>query len=315
MNMQSLLQGVVLVTTLSVASARGEPSWAAFVLRAEKEPKLVAKYAAVSTATYKSVAGTSLKLHVYQPTNLKPGETRPALVYYHGGGWLRGGPSVANPILIYLASRGVVGIDAQYRLLPGEGNGKASGPQDCLADAKSAMRWVRAHAAQYQIDPANILAGGSSAGGHLAAALATIPGYDDPADDLTVPVMPRAVLLLNPAFDLVTGWGTGRRHAQEAGLDPAAFSPAQRVTAELPPFLILSGSKDGVCPPGVCKNFVAAMQKLGNRAQFVEFPGEKHGFYNPKRNDGANFNRVVKEMDAFLQSIGVLSAPEGSGSW
>ncbi len=282
-----------------------------FMLRAEKDPSLVRIYAAVTTVTYKVVGGTALRLIVYLPADLTPGQKRPAVVNFHGGGWLRGGPSASNPLLIYLASRGVIGVDAQYRLLPGEENGTGRGPQDCLADARSAMRWVRRNAAQFQIDPARISASGTSAGGLLAASLATIDGYDDPADDRAISVRPEAVLLLNPAIDLVKGWGTGRKHAIAAGLDPVAISPASHVRTNLPPFIILSGTKDGVCPAEVCRAFVREMKANGNHAVFAEFPGERHGFYHPKRANGANFNRVIRELDAFLAQIGLLPVDNG----
>jgi len=72
-------------------------------------------------------------------------------------------------------------------------------------DAKSAMRFIRKHADEFQIDPDKIIASGGSAGGHLAAATALIDGYNDPSDDLSISSKPSALVLLTPSSTMVRG--------------------------------------------------------------------------------------------------------------
>ena len=81
----------------------------------------------------------------------------------------------------------------------------------CCADAKSALRYVRAHATELGIDPQRIAAAGGSAGGHLAAFTALVDGLDDPQDDLAVSCKPNALVLFNPVFNNGPDqWGHGR---------------------------------------------------------------------------------------------------------
>ena len=73
---------------------------------------------------------------------------------------------------------------------------------DCVADAKSAIRWVRKNADRLGIDPDRIASGGGSAGGHLAAAVGTLEEFDEPDEDSSISSCPNAMLLFNPALDL-----------------------------------------------------------------------------------------------------------------
>jgi acetyl esterase/lipase len=157
---------------------------------------------------YKTVDQRPLRLFVVKPSDWKPADARPAIVFFHGGGWRGGAPGQFNRQAEYLASRGMVCLLAEYRLLrddPGP-------PLRCIRDAKSAMRWVRSHASELGIDPERIAAGGGSAGGHLAAFVGMVEGLDDPQDDLQVSPRADALVLFNPVFDNgpQDGYGHGR---------------------------------------------------------------------------------------------------------
>lgn len=128
---------------------------------------------------YKRVGATELVLNVFQPNASAKLRPAPAVVYFFAGGWQQGTPIQFFRECARLAQRGVVGISADYRIKSANG----ATPFDSLADAKAAMRWVRAHAAELGVDPTRIAAAGASAGGHLAAASAFVPGFDDSAAD------------------------------------------------------------------------------------------------------------------------------------
>jgi carboxylesterase type B len=110
---------------------------------------------------YKKVDDRELKLYVTKPTDWKQTDSRPAIVFFHGGGWTGGAPGQFTEHSKYLVTRGMVCVQVQYRLLDKKGS---EPPTTCCRDAKSAMRWVRSRAAELGIDPDRIASGGGSAG-------------------------------------------------------------------------------------------------------------------------------------------------------
>ena len=121
---------------------------------------------------YKKVGERELSLNVVEPAGQKPTVKRPAIVFFHGGGWAIGDPNQFYYQCDYLAKRGLWAASAEYRLTaPGAGVKIA----DIALDAKDAMRYVRSHAGDLGVDPDRIAAAGGSAGGHLAAATAVVP--------------------------------------------------------------------------------------------------------------------------------------------
>ena len=125
---------------------------------------------AAETLVYKKAGDRELRLHIEKPADWKATDQRPAIVFFFGGGWVGGSPEQFRPQSEYLATRGMVGIRVEYRTIA---KGDKGPPLVCCADAKSAMRYVRSHAAELGVDPARIAAAGGSAGGHLAAFTAT----------------------------------------------------------------------------------------------------------------------------------------------
>src|SRR5690606_36825431 len=120
-----------------------------------------------------------------------------AIVFFFGGAWTMGTVEQFVPQATHLAARGMVAIVADYRVFGRHGTSAF----EAIADARSAIRWVRGHAQELGIDPDRIAAGGGSAGGHLAASTALLDGPDDPGDDLRVSARPSALVLFNPAVD------------------------------------------------------------------------------------------------------------------
>ncbi|MGB2011452.1 MAG: alpha/beta hydrolase, partial [Akkermansiaceae bacterium] len=115
-----------------------------------------------------------LTLDIFYPDDFKQGQKRPAIVFFFGGGWVGGKPSQFYVQAAYLASRGMVAISASYRTKKSH---KVE-PSGCVEDGKSAIRYIRKHAAELGIDPDQLAVGGGSAGGHVAAATATAVGFD-----------------------------------------------------------------------------------------------------------------------------------------
>ena len=138
-----------------------------------------------------------LELHYFYPDNFKTTDSRPTVLFFFGGGWSGFNPNQFYPQAKYFASRGMLAICATYRTT---GYYKTE-PWHCVEDAKSAVRHLRSKASSLGIDPKRLIVGGGSAGGHLAAATATIKDWDSKDDDLQISSIPNVLLLFNPVFD------------------------------------------------------------------------------------------------------------------
>ena len=101
------------------------------------------------------------------------------MVFFFGGGWNGGSYTQFSRHADYLASRGMVAFAADYRTK----SKHKTEPKACVSDGKSAVRWIRGNAAKLGVDPKKIIAGGGSAGGHVAATTATIKAFDESSDD------------------------------------------------------------------------------------------------------------------------------------
>ena len=146
---------------------------------------------------YKQIDTTSLAMDVFYPEKLDSGKVYPAIVFFFGGGWITRGIKQFEPHAKYFASRGMVCFLADYRIQ----SVQHTTPFESLKDAKSAVRFIREHAAEFHVDPKKLVASGGSAGGHLAAATALIKGFNDKSDDLSISCVPNALILFNPVID------------------------------------------------------------------------------------------------------------------
>ena len=249
---------------------------------------------------YKTIEQRELSLWISKPTDWKPSDTRPAIVFFHGGGWVAGAPYLFNEHCKYFASRGLVCATVEYRLL--DKNTKET-PIAPINDSKSAMRWMRSHAKELGIDSKRIAAAGGSAGGHLAAFCGMVEGKDDPNDDLKVSAKPAALILFNPVFNNGPGqWGNSR-----VGDRYKEFSPAHNISRDDPPTIIFLGSRDKLISVETAKIFQDEMKKLGIDCELHVYEGQPHGFYGKSNANGKYFYETVTSADKFLNHLGWLS--------
>lgn len=262
---------------------------------------------------YKKIGEVELPIHIFEPANHRPGDRRPAIVFFFGGGWRGGSPAQFQHQCEYLASRGMVAMTAEYRVLSRHGVKAVS----CFRDAKSAMRWVRKNAERLGVDPDRLAAGGGSAGGHLAGALGTIRDFDEAGEDTSISAVPNALVLFNPALVLAPVEGHGEKEwdrlgslEERMGVKPERLSPYHHVREGRPPTIIFHGRDDTTVPYLTSELFAEKMKEKGNRCELVGYPGQTHGFFNYGRADNTCFIDTVKKSDAFLVSLGYLEGSE-----
>ena len=277
-----LMMGVLLAACVS---ARAEPAVVDF-----KDAKM---------EVYKQASGDDLKLYFFEPKGHRPGkDSRPAVVFFFGGGWNGGSPGQFEQHSRYLASRGMLAAVADYRVKSRQG----TPPSACVEDGKSAVRYLRLNAKRLGIDPSRIAAGGGSAGGHVAAATGMIDGFDDGADDKTVSSKANALVLFNPVYDNgPEGYGHDRVKNHWEGI-----SPAHNVTKDDPPAVVFLGTKDSLIPVATAERFQARMRALGLKSDLHLYEGQPHGFFNESKGGAEIFLDTIRKMDRFLVEIGYL---------
>ena len=179
-------------------------------------------------------------------------------------------------------------------------------PKECVEDGKSAIRWVRAHAAELGIDPNRIAAGGASAGGHVAAAAGTVESFDATSEDLSVSSRPDALVLFNPVFDNGPG-GFGHSWVKAYWQD---ISPIHNISESAPPSVVFLGTEDEYIGAEVAVRYKELMDQSGVRCDLHLYPEQAHGFFNPDRKNGY-FEKTLETMDEFLTSLGFLDSKSG----
>ncbi len=293
---------VVLITTVCCANAAKKQSWPA-------------GFGGAKTEVYKTINDVNLRIHIFNPKG-KSKKPRPAAVFFFGGGWKGGTPKQFEHQCRYLASREIVAMTAEYRTR----NIHNTLAEFCVRDGKSAVRWVRANARRLGVDPDRIVAGGGSAGGHVAACTGSIEGFED---ESTPSSLPNAMVLFNPALVLAPIPGHKEtipetkveELAERMGMHPSKLSPWHQLRKEAPPTLILHGKADNTVAYWTAEAFHKKMLKTGNRSVLLGFADQPHGFFNYGRKQNEMFIATMKETDRFLVSLGYLSGKDTLDSY
>lgn len=250
--------------------------------------------------TYSQIFGMrskELKMTVLSPSSRVK---KPCIVFYPGGGFVAANHNKYLELRMALAEAGYVVASAEYRTVPDT-------YPDLIIDAKTAIRYLKAHADLYGIDKDNIAVIGNSAGGYVAQMVATTNGekqfdqgdYLQENSDVKAcctlfgisnllnigegfskenikihqsDVSTESLLLYGPGFAGNAG-GSVMSDRQKA-LDA---SPVGHIKENMPPFLIMYGSKDNLVSPVQSTQLYDALTKKGNKADLIMLEGAGHG--------------------------------------
>ena len=250
----------------------------------------------------------------------------PAAVYVHGGSWVSGdydtGGFLINRIGPALAARGFVVVSLDYRLGP-----RRHWP-DQIVDVKCAIRYLRANAARFHVDRAEIGAWGQSAGGHLVALLGTArrsAGWDvgadrdqssgvqavvdmaGPSDLLTMGNQGDATLVAESFISLL-----GRVPSRQLGADLEKASPTTYVKKGDPPFLIIDSNNDEIVYPQQSEELAWYLGLAGVPRQLLTVDGGGHEF--DTAGEVPSESGVVSAVVDFFERTLVQHKPPAQGA-
>ena len=255
----------------------------------------------------------------------------PLIIWVHGGGWQNGSKEGCPPLRDGCTERGYAVASINYRL-----SGHAVFPAQ-IEDCKAAIRWLRAHAREFNLDPQRFGVWGSSAGGHLVALIGTsgdVKEFDVGANlDQSSRVQAvcdyfgptdLAVFVTTPGYE-----SHARADAPEAKLiggavlenkeKAARANPMTYVTKDDPPFLIVHGDEDRTVPINQSQLLFAALKKTGVSAHFHTIHGAGHGqgFGGPEIEPmvSAFFERVLKAGTRVVAAVEAKSLGKPGEPW
>ncbi|MEV0201881.1 alpha/beta hydrolase [Nonomuraea sp. NPDC050691] len=282
-----LLSAGMVIVPWAAAARTGEVSWSQYFA----SPPVAAT---TMTETY----AHDLKIDVYRPAGRAAGG--PALLYVHGGSWNSGTRADSAPWLRWMADQGIAVFSIDYRLSP------PPRWQDAVGDAKCALGWIRARAAEYGIAPSNVSIAGDSAGGQIALVAAYTVNDQRFRPSCDVPEAP---------VKSAMGWYAPTdlpRLLEETGLPSAATaatrdylggdlatqhdryeasSAVTHVRTGLPPTLLVQGDRDHMIPATQAADLAARLQAAGVPATAVTIPWAEHNFTGQWGSWGAQIMR------------------------
>ncbi len=245
---------------------------------------------------YGQADGHDLKLDLYRPPigDFAPTNAPcPVIVFLHGGGWRVGSKDEGKQVVDVVTGAGYALVSVDYRL-----SGEAIFPAQ-IQDCKTAVRWVRAHAGEYGLDPTRVGAMGFSAGGHLAALLGTSAGVEalegraegSPRESSRVQAVcdvSGPVDLSLPTHSIIGTLSVYGELGDFASKRPALVheaNPATYITGKEPPFLIIQGDQDKLVVPKHAEVLAAALRARRVPVELVTVQGGGHVPFDPEQAD------------------------------
>ena len=227
----------------------------------------------MSDIEFSRPGGVPLALDAFVPEG---GGPFPACILVHGGGFTKGDKrTFITPLFEPLGRAGFAWFSIDYRLAP------AHRFPACVEDVEAAIRWVKAHAAEYRVDPARIALIGESAGGHLVSLAGTRADAGTRVAAVVPFYAPHDLESRVRAAATVPAWMEGLFGLTETNEATwkvlRAASPHHHVRPGLAPYLLIHGTKDDKVPFQQSVAFQAKMKAAGNACDLVVIEGGAHG--------------------------------------
>jgi len=247
--------------------------------------------------------GIPLSINIALPKNNKQ-KARPALVYIHGGGLIKGDKSRFNKQITKLAKKDVIGVSVMYRFAP-----KYRFPSQ-IEDVKAAIRFLKAHSKELNLDPNRIVISGVSAGAYLAtmvgvtgnaegfsthgiypefdSSVAAVIAYSGSIADYTQPKY--------QSFSLIKRFMNFKEPNREKAL--ADISAVTYLDKNDPPFFLTHGSADELVPVEMTRDFALELKKINHTYEYIEVEGGRHSLTSSRPKKASE---VFKASMAFVQ--------------
>jgi acetyl esterase/lipase len=232
----------------------------------------------VPDLVFKEIADRQLKLDLYLPAQARA--PTPTVIWVAGGGWKEMGKESCEHLAAWLTGYGFAVAGIEYRV-----SGEARFPAQ-IQDCKAAVRWLRAHAAEYGLDRRHVGAWGDSAGGHLAGLLGTtthIAAFDGQDVHPNESSVVQAVCSFYGPSDLADLPGAAAEVTQLLGVPPeddpqraAWASPFYHVNEDSAPHLLAHGDEDTLVPLSHSYRYLSRLQQFGIEAALYVRKGFGH---------------------------------------
>jgi acetyl esterase/lipase len=290
------------VATLAFAQLPPAVDWA---VHAQNE------YQVFPNVTYLTASGYESKLDVYQR---RGAGTHPTLIFFHGGGWIRGTKEGSAMSILPWLEMGWNVVNVEYRMA------RVALAPAAVEDGLCALRFAVAQAKTYGIDTNRIVLSGESAGGHLALTTGMIPesaGFTNVCAgggfNTSESAVPKVAAIINwygitDVADLLAGSNSKSYAVQWLGSLPnreelaRSVSPITYVRPGLPPILSIQGDADPIVPYSQNVRLRDALTKAGDSVELVTIPGGGHGNFKPDER-----TKIYLKIREFLAKNGLGS--------
>jgi len=278
----------------------------------------------VPNVVYARANGWEGKLDIYARRNpgatlAQPGPPTPTVIFIHGGGWVQGTKEGSMLRALPYIAMGYSVVNVEYRLA------NVSLAPAAIEDCRCALRWVVAHAKEYNLDPDRLIFAGESAGGHLALTTGMIPasaGFDRTCYQMNEPRVAAIVDFfgITDIADLLDGPGkkpfpeSWPYTVQWLGNQPnraelaQAASPLTYVKSGMPPTIMIHGDADNLVPYEHSVKLRDALQKAGVPNELITIPKGGHGIWSPDE-----WQRSFAAIEKFLAAhVPAAKAPSSA---